>query len=192
MAADGSYSYATYGEYYFTKDPYSPYWDFNRHDGAFARFVMMMQPRSVLDVGCAYGYIVRRCLEGGVPAVGLDVSMWCGQQKVIPGFYIMGTGWALPFKDNAFDVLHCEGVLEHIPEDKIEQLMAEFDRVASRRYLGISYEDSDTPAHICVHPVEWWYDRVPIRTYLGETGRSLDLEDKWLYKDRPCVPLIAP
>lgn len=170
-----------YGKDYFTKYPYNQYQDFPRHDVAFGRFVRMLRPVSVLDIGCAYGYIVRRCIEAGIPAVGMDVSQWCGLQHVI-SCYVRGTAWALPFKGKSFDVIHCEGVLEHLPEDRMLKIMKEFERVAHRYYLGICYDDSDTEGHICIHPSEWWMERVPPGTYLGLTGRSLDIEDEWYYK----------
>ena len=87
-----------------SKYGYNGYFDYPRHDAAFARFIEIMHPSSVLDVGCAYGYIVRRCLEAGIPAIGLDVSQWCGLQDVIPGYYVRGTCWALPFCDRVDDV----------------------------------------------------------------------------------------
>ena len=171
-----------YEEDYCTKSPYSPYQDFERHGQLFERFITMLAPKSVLDVGCAYGYIVKRCLDIDIFAVGLDISTWCSRQLVIPGHYIIGTAWMLPFKTKAFDVLFCEGALEHIPENKIELLMAEFGRVSNRRMLGITYDTSYTPGHICNHDADWWFSRVPVNTLLGKTGRSLDREDEWLIK----------
>ena len=112
-----------YEEDYFTRTVYKPYQDFPRHTRVVERFVRIMRPRSVLDVGCAYGYIIL-------------------------------------------------------------QVMAEFERVAHRRYLGLAYNAGEgTEAHICNHGVDWWFGIIPAQTYLTLTGKSLDLEEQWLYKD---------
>lgn len=66
----------------------------------------------------------------------------------------------------------------------ILQVMAEFERVAHRRYLGLAYNAGEgTEAHICNHGVDWWFGIIPAQTYLTLTGKSLDLEEQWLYKD---------
>ena len=182
MVSAGKCSISNYEKQYFTEHPYNPYQDFERHGKVFNNLVRILHPSSMLDVGCAYGFIVKRCLEAGIFAMGLDVSQWCGQQKVIPGHYIRGTAWALPFKNKSFHVLFSEGVLEHIPEDKIDQVFAEFERVAARRCLGVSCNSPQTEHHLTNHNIDWWRERIPALTWLGATSRSLDLEDEWVVK----------
>lgn len=157
------------------------YCDFERHNVVFPK-LLVHKPKSVLDVGCAYGYIVRRCQAHGIFAVGLDVSDWCGKQFASPGYYVRAVGWMLPFKDNSFDMIWCEGVLEHIPEEKIEQLFKEFARVASRGVIGISFDAPQTVHHVCNHNFQWWFERIPPRFFLGFSGQSLDREEQWHVK----------
>ena len=181
----GTYNPLWYEQDYFTKDPYNPYQDFDRHNAAFTRLIHVMNPKSVLDVGCAYGYIVKRLLDKGIHAMGCDVSEWCEEQSklIIPGHFTKTTAWDLScFKDKEFDVLFSEGTLEHIPEDKIDKMVEEFARVAERRYIGLSPNYPNTRYHVCNHDIEWWFSKMPPNTWLGKTGRSLDQEDQWLVK----------
>ena len=187
------YNPAWYEQEYFCTYPYvGGYQDYARHGAVVDRVLDMLRPSSVLDVGCAYGYVVRRLLHLAVPAMGCDVSRWCEQQaaKVIPSHFVRTNAWQLAmFRDKEFDLLFCEGVLEHIPEDKVEQLMREFGRVAQRRLLALSYNkpevlgDTGVLHHLTNHDVNWWIERVPAHTYLGYTGRSVDIETLWVYKD---------
>jgi len=177
----GEYQIGWYEEVYWTRGSYSPYQDFARHNDVF-RKILGYQPASMLDVGCAYGFMVGRCWGKGIPAVGLDVSEWCGKNFAAPGYYVRGSGWALPFKNKSFDLLYCEGVLEHIPEDKIPLVFQEFIRVANRGMLGISYDCPTTDHHICNHDFGWWAERIPPGFFLGTSGQSLDREESWYVK----------
>ena len=171
-----------YEEYYFTKAPYSPYQDFPRHIKVVEK-ILSFKPLSVLDVGCAYGFIVKHLLEKGIDAYGCDISHWCEQKanELIPGRYTRCPAWQLPFENKQFDLLYCEGTLEHIPESKINIVMSEFYRVAQRRLLYISFT-GDAPGHVCMHDVFWWMAKLPANTYLGYSGNSSDLETIYIYK----------
>lgn len=181
MGKDGRYSISWYEREYFVED--YRYQDFQRHNAVFPK-LLSLEPKSVLDVGCAYGFIVRRCWERKIFAVGLDVSVWCGKEFVVPGYYVRAVGWAIPFKDKAFDAIWCEGVLEHIPEDKVGEMFQEFSRVANRGMIGISYDSPQTNHHVCNHDFQWWAERIPEGFLLGKSGKSLDLEVDWYVKER--------
>lgn len=179
MKSVGSYTVSWYEEDYFAN--HYKYRDFPRHDAVFPK-LLAIKPKSVLDIGCAYGFIVRRCWDKGIRAVGLDVSNWCGKNFAVPGYYVRAVGWAIPFKDKSFDAIWCEGVLEHIPEDKVEQMFQEFSRVADRGILGVSYSHPETNHHVCNHDFQWWKERIPKNFMLGKSGESLDLEADWYVK----------
>lgn len=173
------YTIEWYEKQYWTEHPYAPYQDYPRHVELFQKLMSFMPFKSFLDVGCAYGFMCARLRSKGVYTVGLDVSDWCGKQFISKGYYVRGTGWALPFKDKSFEFLYCEGTLEHIPEEKIELLFSEFARVADRGVLGVSYNSPGTEHHVCNHNFQWWAERIPPRFKLGISGRSLDLEVDW-------------
>ena len=42
---------------------------------------------------------------------------------------VMGSGLALPFKDNSISLIHCIHVLEHVTRDKNEPMLKEMHRV---------------------------------------------------------------
>ncbi len=178
-----------YEKEYFTLKPYNPYFDFPAHKARVSKLIAITRPLSVLDVGCAYGYIVRHLVDSGIPAMGCDVSEWCRgkAESIIPGRFRKTPAWDLScFGSKEFDVLYCEGVLEHIPVKKIEQLFQEFARVAQRFYLQVSFSNAKgfyrEPGHICCHDPQWWIERMPAYTWLGLDDCGTDKCQLWWYK----------
>ena len=171
------YDYGWYDVSYFTVAPYSPYCATGSEsaiaDDRYKVFKNHVYPDSLLDVGCAYGLVVQRCLKDGIFAVGMDTSQWCGLQGLIDGHYVRGTAWALPFKDKSFDVLYCDGVLEHLPEHLIGKVMSEFYRVSERRYLAPTY-CADADHHLCIKDFNWWLERCPPNTWLAKESNSFE------------------
>lgn len=167
---------------------YEGYADYLPHADRVKKLIAITRPQSVLDVGCAYGYMVRHLLWRHVTAYGCDISKYCADKsmEIIPGHFKLCPAWELQFNDKSFDVIYCEGVLEHIPEERIKQVFAEFERVASRFYLQISFENhenaKETEGHLCMHDASWWFHHMPEHSWLfiGESGT--DGGNNWFYK----------
>lgn len=179
-----------YEEEYFTIHPYDPYRDWSHHGKRVNKIIKLCNPKSVLDVGCAYGYIVKRLLDKGIVAYGTDVSEYASKQscKVIPGRFIRcDLRFGLPFKDKVFDLLYCEGVLEHIEESFIESIMSEFERVSNQRLLAISLsshpEAPDHEGHVTVKSAKWWIDKMPDKSLLYVSPYGTEDKGLWAKKD---------
>jgi len=173
-----------YEEKYFTRIGYKPYRDVGRH-AEVVSVILKFKPQNVLDVGCAYGYIVKRLLWTGVEAWGCDISKWCEKQSVIGDRFACCPAWDLPYKDKQFDLLLCEGVLEHIEEERMDKVMFEFERVSERRLFQVAYDTPESaaiPGHVCNHELVWWLDKMPMNTYINAEIKSVDIERLWVYK----------
>lgn len=184
-----------YEKDYFTKTGYEGYQDYPLNTDRVKKIIEMANPKSVLDVGCAYGYIVKRLLEKGIYAIGMDISRWCEEQKIIPNHFIRHDlrNCPYPFKEKEFDLLYCEGVLEHIGEEYIEAIMAEFERVSKERILALtfdwhvqssphSFESAEAPGHICLKSHNWWFKVMPRHTWLFYPATGIQDSNIWLYK----------
>ena len=174
---------------YFTQTPYHPYQDWPHHAKRVDKIIKLCNPESVLDVGCAYGFIVKRLIDKGVVAFGCDISRYAEKQshKIIPGKFVRcDIRKGLPFKDKEFDLIYCEGMLEHIEEKYIDGIMSEFDRVANKRMMAISLSEHPNslkePGHICVKPAGWWVERMPYNTLLFLPPFGTEDDGDWVLK----------
>ncbi len=72
----------------------------------------------LLDVGCAYGFLLRR-FEGDFETFGVDVSEHAIEEarKTAPGsqLQVHNVLEPLPFADRSFDVVTITDLLEHVP-----------------------------------------------------------------------------
>jgi ubiquinone/menaquinone biosynthesis C-methylase UbiE len=100
--------------------------------------IVSFTPRRVLEVGCAYGRIVRILSTQGVPAiVGVDIShrmLVHAQQYLapLPALLVESNAMRLPFADRSFDVVYTYGLMMHVPPSAVRQVAAEITRVARK------------------------------------------------------------
>jgi SAM-dependent methyltransferase len=87
---------------------------------------------SALDVGSADGFFVDQLGNTGAFAVGLDLSPTAATRvrTVYRAPGVVGDAVALPFRDDAFDLVMTTEVLEHVPDTAA--LVDELRRVARR------------------------------------------------------------
>ena len=96
--------------------------------------------RTVVDVGCGDGTLVRALAARGARAIGIDVS--AGQLEraraeapVADERYAEGTGQALPLGDDSADIVVFLQSLHHVPEDAMGTALVEAARVAPTVYV---------------------------------------------------------
>jgi SAM-dependent methyltransferase len=106
------------------------------------------EPRSILEVGCGYGKLLRELRRRlDVPLVGIDFSptqLERARHYVEPGFGIellLGCGERLPFSDGSFDMVVTSAMILHNPPPAAERIRREILRVA-RRFAAHNEETS--------------------------------------------------
>ena len=106
------------------------------------------QPRSILEVGCGYGKLLRELRERlDVPLVGVDFSPT--QLELARNYLgpvdgielLLGCGEQLPFPDGSFDMVVTSAVILHNPPRVAELIRREVLRVA-RRFAAHNEETS--------------------------------------------------
>lgn len=94
---------------------------------------------SVLDVGCGGGIALHLLQKDhpGVRAVGLEKSpkTAAAARSLFDVEVVEGSADALPFEDDAFDVVMANEVLEHLPWGVYERTVEEICRVARKGIL---------------------------------------------------------
>jgi len=118
-----------------------------------------------LDVGCSTGTGVKHARDRGYNMYGCDIAdakeRW--KEKGIEKYCTTCPAHKMPYKNNEFDHIVCTEVLEHIPEQYIDDTLKEIKRVGSNRFsftIHLSLESK--PAfkgmylHFLVKPSAWW------------------------------------
>ena len=99
----------------------------------------LCQGKTVLDVGCGPGHLVRMLRDRGVRAIGVDPCLTPGQDHCF-------LGTIEEWNDSDYDVVVCREVLEHIPVREWGAFLAHLFRVAKERvYLTTRF--TPAPAH---------------------------------------------
>jgi SAM-dependent methyltransferase len=108
--------------------------------------IVALAPESFLDAGCGEGFVARRVLRAmpDLMLTGCDVSegaLAIAADTVPSARFVPGSVTDLPFPDDAFDVVGCFEVLEHLPGDLPRQALREMARVARRAVvLSVPHE----------------------------------------------------
>lgn len=125
--------------------------------------IMKYKPRTVLDIGCGQGFLVKRLREMGIDAYGIDPAKYSGEQA--PKYCSRYFAQNIPYKDKSFDVVIATDVMEHIPEEDIEQVYNEMKKVGKKVIAVICTKYSKKPRHRLTHitlkPKEWWGKKMP-------------------------------
>jgi SAM-dependent methyltransferase len=87
------------------------------------------QPLRILDVGDPFGTIA--ALFPGDTKVSVDV--YADSPPTEGHSPLIGSGAALPFADETFDLVACHDVVEHLPADRRNAVVAEMMRVSRGR-----------------------------------------------------------
>ncbi len=111
-----------------------------------AERVAALAPATLLDAGCGEGFVARVLLERlpGLAITGCDLNPAATRLAAArnpTAHFAAASVLALPFPDDAFDVVGCFEVLEHLPGDLPRAALAELARVARRAVvLSVPHE----------------------------------------------------
>jgi SAM-dependent methyltransferase len=152
------------------------YWDYPVHEVT-ARHILARHPESVLELGCARGYILKRLQDKGVPALGMEISKHCYMTRVASGILqgdMCQTPWTLPSVAEQertclgasvytlpIDLCYSVATLEHIPENFLPSIIGEMVRCTKRGLHGVDFganDDGFDKTHCTLRPYEWWRD----------------------------------
>ena len=89
---------------------------------------------SVLDVGCAKGFMLHDMVESiqGITVRGIDISQYAIQNAIedMKPYVQVGDARELPFEDNSFDVVVCITTAHNLVRDECGQALMEIERVS--------------------------------------------------------------
>lgn len=170
----------TYGPHYYEHDYGPPY---ERSEfwltffGAIAdRIVKELQPRSVLDVGCAMGLLVEQLYKRGVDAWGMDVSKYAISRVHESVSDRCRVGSILEPIEGRYDLVVCIEVVEHLWPKDAHTVIANLSAAGERVLFSSSPSHYGEPTHLNTRPPEYW------STEFAEHGlfRNLDHDASYI------------
>jgi SAM-dependent methyltransferase len=136
-------------------------------------FAGIERTNSVLDFGCAKGFIVRAMNDLGYDCYGGDISEYAisrSHESIKERLTLLDPermeDW---FLHRNFDIVLCKDVLEHIPYESIDSLLSVLRRISPRllaiiplgengKYVIPDYENDVT--HVIRENHAWWHERL--------------------------------
>jgi SAM-dependent methyltransferase len=110
--------------------------------------------RSLLDVGCSFGYVIEAGKRLGLDSAGMDISEYAVRVCRERGYRAeVGALESMPWQDGEFDVVLLKHVIEHTPEPK--RALAELRRITSPRGVLV----------VAVPNLDYWKGRWQRRRY---------------------------
>ncbi|MCS7260665.1 MAG: class I SAM-dependent methyltransferase, partial [Anaerolineae bacterium] len=149
-----------YDAYYYAHDcgrPYQrdPYW--LAFFGAIAdQIVARIAPRTVLDAGCAMGFLVEELRRRGVESYGVDISEYAiaNVHPEVRPFCWVGS-ICDPFPQR-YDLIVCMEILEHMPAAEAPKAIANLCQHTDDILFSSTPFDYKEVTHLNVQPPEHW------------------------------------
>lgn len=148
------------------------------------RIVSDIQPDTVLDTGCAMGFLVEALRERGVEAFGVDISEYA-IQEVTPDIqpYCWVGSVTEPFP-RRYDLIVCIEVLEHMKPRASEKALENICRSADDVLFSSTPFDYKEATHFNVQPPEHWAELFARQAFLRDVDYDASFITPWAARFR--------
>lgn len=152
-SADYYETYGRLGPSAYTRE--NPQW-LSFFGAAADKIVRRLNPRTVLDVGCAKGFLVECLRDRGVEAYGFDVSEYAISEvrSDIKPFCWVGSSTNSIGRN--YDLITCIEVCEHLAEPDAQDAIREMTSHADTILFSSTPTDFTEPTHVNVRPIIDW------------------------------------
>jgi SAM-dependent methyltransferase len=172
----------TYDAHYFEHSCGVPY-RCNHSLGVFSRIadriVDDIAPSSVLDAGCAMGFLVEALRDRGVEAAGFDVSQYAlgkVRDDIRPFTWRASITEALP---RDYDLIVCIEVLEHLSPEEAETAIDNLCAHTNEILFSSTPTDYSEPTHVNVRPTSHWVAHFGRRGFVPDVGYDASYITPW-------------
>ena len=153
-------------------------------EGVADRIVRQINPQSVLDAGCAMGFLVEALRKRQINAFGIDISEFAIQQ-VLPDVqpYCTVRSITVPLPQS-YDLIVCIEVLEHMPVPDAELAVANLCAHTSDILFSSTPFDYREATHYNVHPPEHWAELFARQGFFRDVDFDASFITSWAVRFR--------
>ncbi|MBI3798886.1 MAG: class I SAM-dependent methyltransferase [Deltaproteobacteria bacterium] len=155
------------------------------------RVVSDIRPCTVLDAGCAMGFLVEALRDRGVNAVGVDISEYAIQQ-VRPD--VRASCWVGSVVDpfpQKYDLIVCIEVLEHLSPREAEQAIANFCQHTDDVLFSSTPFDYKEVTHRNVRPPDYWAELFARQGFFHDVDFNASFISHWAVRFRSVREPVA-
>jgi SAM-dependent methyltransferase len=183
-----NYNSQLFDERYFAKSCGEPYERSEDWLNLFSIFSERIQneinPGSVLDAGCAMGFLVEKLRERGVEAWGVDISEYAiGEVASKVKEYCWVGSVTEPFP-RRYDLIVSIEVLEHLAPQDSETAVANLCNFCDDVLFSSTPYDYKEASHINVQPVEYWAELFAKEGFTRDVNFNASFITPWTVRYR--------
>lgn len=138
-----------------------------------------LHPTSVLDAGCALGFLVESLRERGVEAWGIDISEYAISKVDESAAEYCSVASLTEPMERSYDLITCIEVVEHIPPEEAAKVVANLCAATDRILLSSTPGDYGEPTHLNVQPPEAWSAALAREGFLRDVDRDTSYLSPW-------------
>ena len=148
------------------------------------RIVADMQPQSVLDAGCALGFLVECLHDRGVEAHGVDISEYAishVREDVADRCWVGSLGDPLPRR---YDLIVSIEVLEHMPPAEADRAITHFCQSSDDILFSSTPLDYKEATHLNVRMPEAWAEQFARHGFFRDVDYDASYITPWAVRFR--------
>lgn len=120
--------------------------------------VTELAPATVLDAGCAIGFLVKELRARGVEAWGIDISEYAIEHVDETVRKFCSVASITDDLERSYDLIVCLEVLEHLPAEVAPMVVANFGCHTNAVLFSASADGFRDPTHVNVQPTDYWIE----------------------------------
>lgn len=134
------------------------------------QLIRALRPSSILDAGCALGFLVEAFWDRGVRAVGVDVSPFAiaNVRRDIQPYCRLGS--IADGIDGKYDLITCIEVVEHMPPEQSARAIANLTEATDTILFSSTPYDLEEATHFNVQPLIFWLEAFRKRGFSPDLG----------------------
>lgn len=143
------------------------------------RLAEQFAPKTVLDAGCAWGFLVEGFRNREVEAFGMDISEYAIQnvdETIKPYCWVGSVTEPFP---RPYDMITCIEVLEHMPQAEAEKAIENFCAHANEIIFSSTPFDYKEVTHVNVHDPEYWAEQFARHGFYRDMDADLTYITTW-------------